>query len=97
MELQFNWKHKDYELRAIPKNPVRLKPTDENYTIELIKWRNDSCFTLAYWTEREDGYVLAFVGSRPLDEIELGDIQTIWKQLVKAQKILNNFYIEKGE
>ena len=37
MKLEFNWKYKDYELRAVPKQLVRFSEDEENTTIELIK------------------------------------------------------------
>ena len=45
MELNFNWKYKDYELRACPKTLARLNKEDQNETIDLIKWQ----------THKEDG------------------------------------------
>ena len=37
-ELDFNWKYKDYELRACPTSLARLNPDDKNTTIDFVKW-----------------------------------------------------------
>ena len=95
-ELDFNWKYKDYELRACPQRLVKFNEEDVNETIDLIKWEgtgnNRSCFSLAYWRKVRDGYDLYLVGTRFFDYIDKEDLSMVMEQLHKAQKILDAFY-----
>ena len=100
MKLEFNWKYKDYELRAVPKQLVRFSEDEENTTIELIKWDTKEtgeryCFTIAYWIYKE-GYKLRFVEDRMFKCIVDEDIYLIWKQLKLAQKVLDEFELEEA-
>lgn len=100
MELRFNWNYKDYSIKAVPKCLVRFEESDINETIELIKWyynkKSDklNCFTLAYWIKDDEGYYLKFVGGRPFEEIDALDVETIWRKLKEAQKVLDKFWAE---
>ena len=38
-ELDFNWKYKDYELRACPASLIRLSPDDKNTTINVSSFK----------------------------------------------------------
>lgn len=87
MELNFNWKYKDYELRACPKILARLNKEDQNETIDLIKWgaHNDGekyCFSLAYWKRGSEGFDLSLVGSRVFEYIDEEDLEIVWEQYV---------------
>ena len=100
MKLEFNWKYKDYELRAVPKRLVRFNEDEENHTIELIKWNTKEdgkkhCFTIAYWIYKE-GYELRSVGNRIFNCIEIEDIAIIWEQMKLAQKVLDEFELEEA-
>ena len=95
-KLEFNWTYKDYELRACPKQLVRLD-NEPNETIDLVKWDSNGnskpyCFSLAYWRKNKDGYELYFVGDRPFKYIEPEDIEIIWKALQLAQKVLDDWF-----
>ena len=81
MELNFNWKYKDYELRACPKHLVRFSDDEENETIDLIKWQTD-----------KEGFDLILVGTRVFDEIEEDDLEMVWDQLHTAQLVLDRFW-----
>lgn len=98
MELNFNWKYKDYELRACPKHLARFSDDEENETIDLIKWQTDKedgrryCFSLAYWQRDKEGFDLTLVGTRVFEEIEEDDLEMVWKQLHTAQLVLDRFW-----
>lgn len=99
MKLEFNWKYKDYELRAVPKRLVRFSENEENTTIELLKWSTKEngkkyCFTIAYWIYKE-GYELRIVGDRIFKDIDVEDVTIIWEQMELAQKALDNFELEE--
>ena len=99
MKLEFNWKYKDYELRAVPKRLARFSEDEENTTIELLKWNTKEngekyCFTIAYWIYKE-GYELKFVGDRMFKYTDDEDIALIWQQLKLAQKVLDKFELEE--
>lgn len=94
IRLQFNWKYKDYELRAIPRGLIRTNPKEENYTIELLKWSEDTCYTLLYWKCNRDGYEVKFVHDRPFTNIGDKDLLIIWEQMIKAQEVLDNFELK---
>ena len=101
MKLEFNWKYKDYELRAVPKYLTRFNDEEENTTIELLKWETKNngvryCFTMAYWTySSNEGYELRLVGDRMFNYIELEDIATIWEQLKLAKEVLDDFELDE--
>ena len=90
-ELNFNWKYKNYELRACPPSLVKLNSEDKNTTIEFIKWNGDTCFTLAYFLKGNGGYDLKFVGDRPFEHIENNDLLSCWKALKMAYNLLINW------
>lgn len=95
-ELSFNWKYKDYELRACPARLVRFD-NESNETINLIMWKTNpngkkTCFSLAYWIKNSEGYDLKFVGNRPFECIEPEDIRIIWKAIGIAQKTLDAWF-----
>jgi hypothetical protein len=98
MELNYNWKYRDYELRACPRTLTRLNKEDQNETIDLIKWetsKEDSkryCFSLAYWQRDKEGFDLTLVGTRIFDEIEEDDVAMVWEQLHTAQLVLDIFW-----
>ena len=96
--MEFNWKYKNYELRAVPKRLVRFSEDEENHTIELIKWNTKDgkkyCFTIAYWQNTNSGYELKAVGDRIFEFIDDEDIPLIWQQLKLAQKVLDKFELE---
>lgn len=99
MKLEFNWKYKDYELRAIPKQLVGFSEDEENSTIKLLKWNTKEngkkyCFTIAYWRYTNEGYELRFVGNRMFKYIDDEDVHLIWQQLKLAQKTLDKFELE---
>ena len=101
MKLEFNWKYKDYELRAVPRGLVGPKEDKENYTIELLKWikrEKDKpyCFTIAYWRYTNEEYELRIVGDRIFKDIDVEDVATIWKQMKLAQKVLDEFELEEA-
>ena len=98
MELNFNWKYKDYELRACPKRLVKFEDDEQNETIDLIKWQTHKedgkryCFSLAYWKRDKEGFDLALVGTRVFEEIEEDDLEIVWEQLHTAQLVLDRFW-----
>lgn len=98
MELNFNWKYKDYELRACPKRLVKFSEYEQNETIDFIKWQTSKkdgeryCFSLAYWKRGKDGFDLRLVKTRAFDEIDEEDLAIIWKQLHIAQLVLDKFW-----
>ena len=99
MKLEFNWKYKDYELRAVPKHLVRFDDDEENITIDLIKWnkREDGsryCYSIAYWRYTNEGYELRIVGDRIFKDIDVKDVAIIWEQMKLAQKVLDKFELE---
>jgi len=97
MTLDFNWKYKDYEIRACPKTLARFSKEEVNETIDLVKWETDKdgkrhCFSLAYWTRDKEGFDLTLVGTRVFEEIEEDDLEIVWDQLHTAQKVLDMFH-----
>lgn len=99
MELNFNWKYKDYELRSVPKSLARLNNKEKNHTIELIKWSKSSkgeyyCFTIAYWKLTREGYVLTMIGDRIFADIRDDDFMMIWTQMKSVQEILDDFDLD---
>lgn len=94
MELNFNWKYKNYELRACPKHLVKFNDDDKNETIDFVKWNDDhtSCFSLAYWIKNKERYDLTIVGNRAFEYIEDEDIDIVWTHLKAAQKILDAYW-----
>lgn len=100
MQLEFNWKYEDYELRAVPKCLARFEESDINQTIELVKWYYDEeddrkhCFTLAYWVLANEGYELRFVSDRMFKYITEEDIRVVWEHLKNAQEVLNQFELD---
>jgi hypothetical protein len=95
-QLEFNWKYKDYELRACPRRLARLEDDESNETIDFVKWYDyhgkRACYSLAYWQETSEGYDLKFVGDRPFRDIEIEDLSTIWTALHLAQKVLDGWF-----
>lgn len=96
MELNFNWKYKDYELRAVPKGLVRTNDSDPNHTIELLKWTKDDksryCFTIAYWVLRKEGYELRHVYGRMFEYVRMEDLEPIWIKMIEAQQVLDEYW-----
>lgn len=95
--LEFNWKYKNYELRACPKHLARFTPYEPNETIDFVSWKKDGkgkdyCFSLAYFLKGSEGYYLKFVGDRPFQYIDEDDVPYVWKALNAAQKILDAFW-----
>jgi len=97
-ELDFNWKYKDYELRACPTSLARLNPDDKNTTIDFVKWfrpadgKKPYCFSIAYFVKDNEGYDLKFVGDRPFKYIEEEDLLVCWTALKMASGLLNNWH-----
>ena len=96
-ELNFNWKYKNYELRACPSSLARVNPEDRNTTIDFIKWSGpitDSdrcCISIAYFVKTNSGYDLKFTGSHPFDHVESEDLAVCWDALKMAHNLLNNW------
>ena len=99
MDLNFNFRYKDYELKACPSRLVRFDPEEPNETIDLVKWdmTDDDrpfCFSLAYFSRGSDGYSLRFVGDRPFEYIDAEDVPIVWIMLKQAQEILDRYFEE---
>ena len=96
-ELNFNWKYKDYELRACPSCLVKLNPNDKNITIDFVKWLFDyeneekRCISIAYFVKTKEGYDLKFVGNRPFEHVESEDLAVCWAALEMAYNLLNSW------
>jgi hypothetical protein len=96
-ELNFNWKYKNYELRACPPSLVKLNSEDKNTTIDFVKWsgpitdENRCCVSIAYFVKTNDGYDLKFVGNRPFEHIESEDLPLCWDALKMASNLLNSW------
>ena len=96
-ELDFNWKYKDYELRACPASLIRLSPDDKNTTINFIKWsgpvtdKKRFCISIAYFIKGNEGYNLHFVGDRPFEHIANEDLAICWDALKMASNLLNSW------
>ena len=96
-ELDFNWKYKNYELRACPPSLVKLDSEEKNTTIDFVKWsgpvtdENRCCISIAYFVKTYDGYNLKFVGNRPFEYIESEDLLVCWNALKMASNLLNNW------
>lgn len=103
MTFDYNFKYKDYELRACPKGLAKFFSEDEeaNETIELVKWRFDNkepyCFVIAYWTKDDEGYSLQFVGDRFIRNILEEDVSILWKAISSAQRVLDDWYVLSDE
>lgn len=98
MPLEFNYKYKDYEVRACPKHLIRLSDSDENEAIDFVKWETTKngepyCFSIAYWRKNEkDGtYSLCFVEDRFVRYVNQEDVLAIWKILTMAQTTLDEW------
>ena len=89
MELSYNWKHKNYEIRET-KNPR----TNEKYW-ELVKWQKNkgraTCFTLAFFVKDSEGWYLKFVSDRPFEYID-EDFGIVWDALKMTNKTLNLWF-----
>ena len=102
MTFNYNFKYKDYELRACPKGLAKSDDGNEpNETIELVKWRfNDKdpyCFTIAYWKKDDEGYNFHFVGERFVKYILSEDLPILWKAITSAQSFLDSWYAMSDE
>ena len=96
-ELDFNWKYKNYELKACPLSLARLTPEDKNTTIDFVKWSGPitdtdrHCFSIAYFVKTNEGYDLKFVGNRPFNHIDSEDLAVCWDALKMASNLLNSW------
>jgi len=101
MDLEFSWRYKDYGLKAVPPNLVKLSEDDKNETIDFVKYYKDKKnkefnITIGYFYRDplEKCWEFKFVGSRFM-EIDTEDIKPIWEVLKTSFKILNDYYLEK--
>lgn len=89
MELTFNWKHKDYEIRET------TNPTSNEKYWELVKWQKykgkPSCFTLASFVKGSEGWSLKFIGTRPFEYID-EDFGIVWDALKLTNETLNSYF-----
>lgn len=102
MTFNYNFKYKDYELRARPNGLAKFNDEDApNETIELVKWcfndKDPYCFTIAYWKEEGEGYNLHFIGERFIKYILSEDVSILWKALASAQSFLDSWYAMSEE
>lgn len=94
-ELNFNWKYKNYEIRACPKSLVSLNDNEKNVTIDFIKWAVDEnnipyCYSLAYFQFTKNGYELKWIKS--IWDIEKESKNKCIDALYDAQIALDDFF-----
>ena len=78
-KLNIAWKYKDYEIRW----------TECNKDYELVKWEDGSCYTLLSWVESSESFDIQFCDTRPFDDIDSEDLETIWQMLKTVTNTLN--------
>ena len=78
---KYQYRINDIEARSCNK----FLMSDEDTTIEIVKWQGDICYTLAYWVMDSEGYDLKFVGDRPFAV----DNETFWTIATTAQGFLD--------
>lgn len=96
--LEFNWRYKDYGMRATPKRLARFNEKEKNETIDFIKYYKDTnsdkefCYSIGYfyYYEKERSWEFKFVGDR-FTEIDSEDIKIIWDALKMSYKVLENW------
>lgn len=97
MELKFEMKYKEYELRACPKRLRRFDPQDKDETIEFVKWctapdGQRHCYTIAYFQRNSDNYwALSLVGNRFFTEVDEKDYTMVMNMLKSAYNVLTAF------
>lgn len=95
-ELKFDWRWKDYGLRAIPKRLIRFDDDESNETIDFIKYfrygNEEKCYSIGYfyYNEHEPCWELKFVGDR-FKEIAPEDLSVVWKYLLAAYDVLTEW------
>ena len=95
-ELKFDWRWKDYGLRATPKRLVRFDEDESNETIDFIKYfrygNEEKCYSIGYfyYNEHEPCWELKFVGDR-FKEIAPEDLSVVWKYLLAAYDVLTEW------
>ena len=99
-ELKFDWRWKDYGLRAVPKRLVRFDNDEPNETIDFIKYYKyddkEISYSIGYfyYNEHERRWELKFVGDR-FKEVALEDLRVVWKYLSAAYDVLTEW--KQGE
>ena len=84
--MKFSYRFGDLEVRSCNKSLVDI---GEHTTAEVVKWQSESnCFTVAFWTKRDDSFDLLFVGSRPFeleDKSEFMSVAAIGDKILTGQ------------
>lgn len=95
-KLKFNWRWKDYELRATPQRLVRLDEDEPNETIDFLKYYRygdkELCYSIGYfwYNTHEPCWELKFVGDR-FKDIASDDLLIVWKYLIAAYDVLTEW------
>lgn len=87
--IKYNWRYKNYEIRQTTTNYLKL---GEVPTLELVFWRENSCFTLSYWTRYSQGYQLTFVSDRMFNYLPEKHLALVWSQLAIAEEVLHDYW-----
>lgn len=100
-ELNFNWKYKNYELRACPKSLVSLNDNEKNVTISFIKWtsienniNHPYPYILAYYQFTKNGYKLKWLKdiNKIIDNMDRECRYQCFYGLFKATLSLDDFF-----
>lgn len=95
-ELSFNLRMGDYALEACPKRLARISDSEQNETIDFVKYyREDGIerkYSIGYfwYNDYEERWELKFVGNRFLS-IEEEEIRTVWEMLKSAYSTVNSW------
>ena len=82
----YRFKIDNLELRSVDENLLTSKP---HITLEINRWEGESCYTIAYWRETDEGYYLKYVTGRPFAKgVNADDFR--WLTRI-GQIILNRF------
>lgn len=101
-ELNFYWRMGDYALQACPKQLVKLKKSEPNVTINLVKYyqhEGHECkYSIGYfrYNEHEPCWELIFVGDR-FKEILETDVVAVFKMLAAAYDTLEEWARSREE
>ena len=93
---EFRWEFGDFCIRTNHEDwEDTSSPIRKSYPIELIRYldkSHKSCYVVAWFVQKDEGYELHFIGNRPLKDISTENIGEIWRQLQAAQKMLDAYF-----
>lgn len=93
MKTKIDFRRGDYSLKNRATEIVEKSKSESNddMIFEIVKWQEDTCFTLCYWVQYKTDFDLRFVGSRPMEFIKDDDFLFLMKL---GQTILDNLDLD---